>query len=106
MGWRRYDPERRCLILTLHVQPGARSNQFVGLHGDALKLKIAAPAIENKANATLIEFLSTATGVQKSLIAIRRGATGRRKVVEIAAGPELNAQLTARLDQLLRREIH
>ncbi|MDH3286444.1 MAG: DUF167 family protein [Betaproteobacteria bacterium] len=50
MGWRHYDPERRRLILTMHVQPGARNNQLVGLHGDALKVKIAAPATDNKAN--------------------------------------------------------
>ena len=98
MDWRRYDPERRCLILTLHIQPGARVNQFVGRHGDAFKVKIAAPATDNKANTALIEFLCAALGVQKSRVAIRRGATARRKVVEIAAGPDL----TARLDELLR----
>lgn len=99
MDWRRYDPGRRCLILTLHIQPGARASAFVGQHGDAFKLKIAAPATENKANAALIEFLSEALGVQKSRVAIRHGATARRKVVEIAAGPEL----AARLDDLVRQ---
>lgn len=95
MDWRRYDPERRRLILTLHVQPGARNSQLVGLHGDALKVKIAAPAMDNKANAALIEFLSVTLGVQKSVIAIRHGAAGRRKVVEITGGPELCAKLDA-----------
>lgn len=98
MDWRRYDRERRCLILTLHVQPGARTSELVGPHGDAFKVKIAAPARDNRANAALIEFLSAALGVQKSLISIRGGASSRRKVVEIAAGPEL----VARLDEAVR----
>lgn len=95
MDWRRYEPERRRLILMVYVQPGAKNNQLVGLHGDALKVKIAAPAMDNKANAALIKFLSVTLGIQKSTIAIRRGATGRRKVVEITGGPELSAKLEA-----------
>ena len=61
----------------------------MGLHGGALKVKIAAPAVDNKANTELIEFLSKTLEVSKSAIAIRRGGTSRRKVVEIAGGPEL-----------------
>jgi uncharacterized protein (TIGR00251 family) len=98
-SWHRYDSARHCLILNVHVQPNARNSQFVGLHGDALKVKIAAPAVDNKANAALIEFLSVTLGVQKSVMAIRHGATGRRKVVEITGGPELAALLEKLLDE-------
>ena len=59
------------------------------MHGDALKLRIAAPAMDNKANAALVEFLSETLEVPRSAITIRHGATGRRKVVEIAGGAEL-----------------
>ena len=92
-SWYRYDPARGCLILTVHVQPNARATAVAGLHGDALKIRIAAPATDNKANAELAEFLSATLGVPKSAIAIRHGATSRRKVVEIAAGPELAARV-------------
>lgn len=95
MGWHRYDPARRRLALTLHVQPGAKTSGVVGIHGDALKLRLTAPAVDNKANAAVIAFLSKALGVQKSAIAIRHGATSRRKLVEIVAGPELTARLDA-----------
>jgi len=87
--WYRYDPARHCLDLTLHVQPGARKSGFAGLHGDALKVRIAAPATDNQANGELVRFLSEALGVPKAAIALKRGATSRRKVVEIAGGPEL-----------------
>jgi uncharacterized protein (TIGR00251 family) len=103
MDWRRYDPARRRMILTLHVQPGARNSQLVGPHGDALKVKIAAPAMDNKANAALVEFLSVTLGIQKSVIAIRHGTAGRRKVVEIAGGPELAAKFEALVKDPERR---
>ena len=95
--WCRYDAAARRLTLTLHVQPGARRSAITGLHGDALKIRIAAPAVDNKANAALIEFLSELLDIPKSAIAIHRGATGRRKVVEITGG----ADLAKALDQLV-----
>jgi hypothetical protein len=94
-SWYRYDPARQSVVLTLHIQPNARKNAVVGPHGDALKVKVAAPAVDNKANAELIEFLSESLGIPKSAIVISRGATSRRKVVEITGGPELAARLEA-----------
>jgi len=93
VAWHRYDPEARRLTLSLHVQPGARNSALAGIHGDALKIRVAAPAVDNKANAALVEFLSELLAVPKSAIAIRHGATGRRKVVEITGGEELVAKL-------------
>lgn len=92
-SWHRYDPARKRLVLTLHLQPNARASAVAGVHGDALKVRIAAPAVDNKANAALADFLSELLDVPKSAITIRRGATGRRKAVEIAGGPELLAQV-------------
>ena len=92
-NWCRYNPVTRRLTVTLHVQPNARRSEIAGLHGDALKIRVAAPAMDNKANAALIEFLSETLGNPKSAVAIRHGATGRRKVVEITGGPELVARL-------------
>jgi len=91
--WFSYNAGGRRLTLNLHVQPGARRSEIVGLHGSALKIKIAAPAVDNKANAALTEFLSETLGIPKSAVAISRGTAGRRKVVEITGGPELVARL-------------
>jgi len=95
LSWWRYDPASRGISFTLHVQPNARKSEVVGLHGGALKIKIAAPAVDNKANAALADFLSELLDVSKTAITIRRGATGRRKVVEVTGGPELAARLNA-----------
>jgi len=92
-SWLRLDPATGRIAVTLHVQPRARKNEIVGLHGDALKVRIAAPATENKANTSLIDFLAETLGVPKSAVAIRQGTTGRRKVVEITGRPELAAML-------------
>ena len=91
--WISYNAASRRLLLCVHVQPNARRSEAVGLHGAALKVKIAAPAVDNKANAELIEFLSESLGIPRSAIVISRGATSRRKVVEIKGGPELLAQV-------------
>jgi uncharacterized protein (TIGR00251 family) len=92
-AWFRYDAAAQRLTLTLHVQPGAKRSGVAGPHGDALKVRIAAPAVDNQANAALVGYLSGALGVPKSAISIRRGATGRRKVVDISGGPELVSKL-------------
>jgi len=91
--WHRYDPARQRHILTLHVQPNARKNAIAGPHGDALKVKIAAPAADNKANIALVNLLRERLDLSASAIVIRHGATGRRKVVEISGGPELIVRL-------------
>ena len=91
--WCRYDVSARRLSLTLHAQPGASKSGIVGLHGDALKIRVAAPAADNKANSALIELLSEILEVPKSAISIRYGTGARRKIVDIIGGPELMTKL-------------
>lgn len=86
--WARPRADGRGVVLTLHVQPGARSSGPAGRHGDALKLKIAAPAADNKANEALTLFLSRSLGVPRAAIRIAHGRSSRHKVVEIAVEPD------------------
>lgn len=83
MNWYRYDPAQQRLTLTLHIQPNARATAVAGTHGDALKIRIAAPAVDDKANAALIDFLRRSLNLSAADIRIRHGARGRRKIVEI-----------------------
>lgn len=83
MGWHRFDPAQRRLTLTLHIQPNARVTAVAGRHGDALKIRIAAPAVDDKANAALIRFLQHWFRLPAGSIRIRHGARGRRKIVEL-----------------------
>jgi len=79
----RFDAQRQRLVLTVHVQPNAKSPAVAGRHGDALKIRIAAPAVDGKANAALIDFLHQWFNLPRANIIIRRGAGSRRKTVEI-----------------------
>lgn len=90
--WLRYDAAARRLSLTLHVQPNAKKSEATGLHGDALKVRVAAPAADNKANDELVAFLAKALGVPRSAVTLRHGATSRHKVVEITGGLDLRAR--------------
>ena len=85
-AWYRCDERTGRCVLNVHVQPNARSTAIVGLYGAALKIRVAAAATDNRANAALLEFLCSKLGVKRSEIAIRGGAHGRRKRIEIAAG--------------------
>ena len=76
---------REGLSLTLHIQPGAKKTEVAGPHGDALKIRLAAPPVDGKANAALIEFLADRLGVAKSTVVLKSGHASRRKVVEVVA---------------------
>ena len=82
--WVRYDAAARRLTLTVHVQPNASRSAIAGKHGDALKVRIAAPATENRANDALIQLLAKTLAVPASAVTIRHGGNSRRKVVAIA----------------------
>ena len=71
------------MILDLHVQPGAKRSEFAGEHGGRMKLRLAAPAVEGKANQALVEFLAGYFGVAKRNVRIAAGLKSRQKRVII-----------------------
>jgi len=81
-----------CTRLTLHIQPGASKTEVAGIHGDALKIRLAAAPVDGKANAALIGFVADRLGLAKSAIRIKSGQTSRRKVLEVIAAPADTAQ--------------
>jgi uncharacterized protein YggU (UPF0235/DUF167 family) len=80
--WCRFDPVTARLILHIHARPNAKTTAAAGLYGDALKINIAAPAVDDKANAALIAWLAIALGLPRSALRLKSGATARRKVIE------------------------
>ena len=71
------------LILALHVQPGAKRSEVSGLHGEALKIRLAAPPIEGRANEELLRFIAGLFGVPLRNVELLRGAQSRQKTVKI-----------------------
>jgi uncharacterized protein (TIGR00251 family) len=84
--------------LAIHVQPGAKRSRVAGLHGDRLKVRIAAPALDGRANEALVEFVAEALGVPKRSVGIVAGERSRDKVVAVGADcdPALLARDVAR----------
>ncbi len=97
-SWYRYDPDRGLLTLAVHVQPGAKHTELAGLHGGRLKVRVAAPAVEGKANEVLVRFLADKFDLPGGRVMIRRGSHGRTKTVEIYGQA---ACLLARVKNLL-----
>lgn len=82
MGWYQQSPDS--VRLTLHIQPGAKTTSVAGLHGDALKIRLAAPPVDGKANQALLAYLAERFAVPQRQVALKQGDTSRRKVVEIS----------------------
>ncbi|WP_341677550.1 DUF167 domain-containing protein [Niveibacterium sp. SC-1] len=70
-------------ILTLHIQPGARRTGLAGLHGEALKIRLAAPPVDGKANQALLAFLAERLGVPRAQLTLLSGASSRAKRVAV-----------------------
>jgi uncharacterized protein (TIGR00251 family) len=71
------------VILELHVQPGASRTGFAGKHGERIKVRLAARAVDGKANEALIEFLAEHYDVPKRSVRIESGLRSRQKRVVI-----------------------
>jgi len=87
------------LSFAVKVHPKARRSAIAGTLGDALKLAVAAPPVEGKANQAVIEFFAALCGVPRSAVAILQGESSRMKTVRIS-GVEKEA-----LEQALRKAL-
>ena len=69
--------------LNLYVVPNAKSDIVVGQHGDAIKIKLRAPAVEAKANSALCSFLAQQLDISRHAIVLEHGHKSRDKVIRI-----------------------
>jgi len=70
--------------LKLRIVPNAKRNEVTGEHGDAVKIKVAASAIEGKANEALLEFIAEKLGIHRRNLTLIAGEKSRDKLIEIA----------------------
>ncbi len=78
------------LLITVRVQPNAKSSEIVGCVDGVWKIKLKAPAIEGRANEELIKFLAKKIGIAKSEIEIVKGKTSRMKVLKLPDSALMN----------------
>ncbi len=71
------------IVLTVYVQPRASRTRIAGMHGNAIKICVTAPPVENKANGAVVRFFADLFGVPKSAVSIKSGGHGRNKKVLI-----------------------
>lgn len=69
--------------IQLHIQPGASKTELAGRHGDALKVRVAAPPADGRANRELIWYLAQILGVPRGHVAVIKGENGRRKTIAV-----------------------
>ena len=82
--------------LTLHVVPRASRTELAGLHGpDALRVRLAAPPVDGKANREVVRFFADLAGLPARDVLLVSGQTGRRKTLSFPALPP--AELARRL---------
>jgi uncharacterized protein len=81
-SWYRRNPDGT-LLLWVHAQPGAKHTEVAGVHGEALKIRVAAPALEDRANEALVEFIAERLGTAKRKVTLVSGARSREKRFEI-----------------------
>ncbi|MEX6501913.1 DUF167 family protein [Pseudomonas zhanjiangensis] len=81
MSFYRWDGED--LVLACHLQPKASRDEFAGLHGERLKIRLSAPPVDGKANAQLLAFLAAEFAVSKHQVSLESGQQSRQKRVRI-----------------------
>jgi uncharacterized protein (TIGR00251 family) len=84
-------------VISLHVQPNAAKNRVVGLHDGCLKLAVASPPVDGKANKAVLRFLSDLLGVSPRQLMITHGLQSRRKQIVVLAltQEEVRTRLTS-----------
>jgi uncharacterized protein len=95
-----FSPTSQGYILKLHIVPGARQTMVAGLHGDRLKIKVAAPPEKGRANQELLEFLAHTLKVPLKDVRLTSGASSRAKAVAVLdTSPDLESRLLALLSK-------
>ena len=69
------------LLLSLYVQPRSGCDAIVGLHGDAVKLRLNAPPVDGRANKAVIAFFAKSLKIPKSAVTIKSGRQSRMKKI-------------------------
>jgi uncharacterized protein len=72
-------------LLSVWVQPGAKSDGIVGVRDGSLKLRLTAPAVDNKANKALVEYVAGLLRLPRRQVSLVSGASCRRKKLRIVS---------------------
>lgn len=89
--WPCLGPRGEGSLLQVAVSPNARRTGADGLHDGALRVRLVAPPVDGKANDLLVDWLARELGLPRRAVRVARGATSRRKAIEVDAAPAVLA---------------
>jgi uncharacterized protein (TIGR00251 family) len=69
--------------LEVYIQPRASKTELAGMHAGVIKIRIAAPPVDNAANRALVDFVAQQLGIAKRSVRVVSGGTSRRKLLEV-----------------------
>ncbi|MEE8408106.1 MAG: DUF167 domain-containing protein [Myxococcota bacterium] len=78
-------PQEDAVLIDVLVSPRASRTRIVGVHDERLKIHLAAPPVDGKANDLLVRFLADMLEVSRAQIEIVGGPSGRRKTVRLSS---------------------
>jgi len=85
-----YKEDENFITLKIKAQPQASKNEFCGLYGeDAIKIRVAAPAVEGAANKELVKFLAKSFKVAKSSVEFVNGQSSKIKLIKLPKSKKL-----------------
>lgn len=76
------------VLLSLHVQPKASKSRVVGLHDGCLKVAVAAPPVEGRANKEVVKLMAGILGIAARQVTVKTGTLSRKKLLVVKALPE------------------
>ena len=68
-------------LMKVWVQPGAKKTELAGMYQGSLKIRLSAPAVDNKANTALVEYVAALLGLRKSQVSLESGHAARGKTL-------------------------
>ena len=78
-----YNKENNDLTINIYIQPGAKCTEIVGYYGDALKIRLASPPIDGRANEALLKYIAQIFDVPIRQVQLKKGDKSRNKRIVI-----------------------
>lgn len=88
-----FHPQGDDILLDVIVSPRATRTRIMGVHDNRLKIQLAAPPADGKANDALVRFLAEVLQVARAQVEIVGGPASTRKTVRLAGVPSQRALL-------------
>jgi uncharacterized protein (TIGR00251 family) len=96
--------EKNEILLKVHVSPNSNRNEMSGMHGDAVNVRISAPAVDGKANAALTDFVAEYFGLKKKQAQIKSGEKSRNKTLRLIYGDEKQKEkITSAIEVIIKQ---